>query len=254
MLEKHQKIVFFIVFFSVVFAETLFADARGAFTIRNDNKIDVQINNLPMSETLMDLAAKIPLEIKGTSVGNEKINLNLSNVSLETMLKQLMRGYNYVVIKPERSEKTILMVLGKAERTKYTALPPQVNSPAETMASAPSVPHPPAITPMPNLGIKPPSSGAGPHTTTASTDTSGATAPIVSSGQGGISASQTDAAQKKVTDVSTPPVSPTLPGRDLPPIPPTLPGRDLPPMPPGLAEGKSTVPETPPQIPAQVPF
>lgn len=244
----------FTVFFSVVIAGMLFADAKAPFTIRNDRKIDVQINDLPMSETLKDLAARIPLEFKGISVGNEIITLNLSSVSLEEILKQLMRGYNYVVIKPESSEKTIVMVLSRAERTKYTPLPPQVNRPPETIASAPPVAHPLAMPAMPSVGIKPPVSGTDPHATTASTDTPVATAPIVSSGQGGISASQTDAAQKKVSDASTPPVSPTLPGREMPPMPPTLPGREMPPMPPGLAEGKSTVPETSPQIPAQVPF
>ncbi len=234
MMEKSLKIVTFIVFFSVVFAGTLFADVRGAFTIRNDRKIDVQINNLPMSEALKDLAAKIPLEFKGISVGNEIITLNLSSVSLEEILKRLMRGYNYVVIKPESSEKTIVMVLGRAERTKYTAPPPQVDSATEKRVSAPSVAPPPAITPKPSSDIKPPSSGAGSHTTTASPDTSGATAPIVTSEQSGISASQKDATQKIVMDASL-----------MPPVPPVLPGHDLPPTPPGMTDTTaSTTPTT----------
>jgi len=119
---------------------TAFGNAAEPFKIKKDGMIDVDINNLPLNDTLRNLSGKISLELKGNPVGSEPINLSLSNISLDEMLKRMMRGYNYVLIRPDNSGKSILMVLGKAERTKYT------DAPSVTVTAAPP---PPAVTAPP---------------------------------------------------------------------------------------------------------
>ena len=97
-----------------------FADNKDIINATKDGRITANIENKPLNGVLKDISEKFKLELKGSMVGSESVTLNASNLTLEEMLKKIMRGYNYVLIKPDKSDKTVLMVLSKAERTKYT--------------------------------------------------------------------------------------------------------------------------------------
>jgi hypothetical protein len=104
-------------------------DSQSTFMLRPDGKISAQIDNRPLNQALRDLATKLSLDLKGISVGGETVNLNLSDASLEELLKKMMRGYNYVLVRPNKSERLMLMVLSRADRTRYVEPPVQASSP-----------------------------------------------------------------------------------------------------------------------------
>jgi hypothetical protein len=109
---------------------------QDTFVLKKDGKINAQVDDRPLNQTLKELAAKISIDLKGISVGSETVSLSLSNASLEDVLKKMMRGYNYVLVKPGKSDRLTLMVLSRADRTKY------VDSPAPALTAPPPVPQP----------------------------------------------------------------------------------------------------------------
>lgn len=209
--------------------------------------ITANINSLPLNEVLKDLSGRFQMEVKGKAVGSEPVTLSTSSVTLEEMLKKLMRGYNYVLIKPDKSDKSILMVLSKAERTKYTE--PSV---AGTVAAPPSVP--PATVKVP---VAPPvvsSSATMPPAGAAKTDVKKDTESVTPVYEGGGSSSSMSASAssagstgdtvKILTSSGTvKEISASL----LPPMPPSLSGGDTPPSIPVVTAGTQV--DTPPSIP-----
>jgi hypothetical protein len=109
---------------------------QNIFVLKKDGKIDARIENRPLNQTLRDLATKLSIDLKGASVGSETVNLSLSEVSLEELLKKMMRGYNYVLVKPDKSDRLMLMVLSRADRTAYVPPSPQ------PVSAPPPVPQP----------------------------------------------------------------------------------------------------------------
>jgi len=126
-----------IILFCFIFLHPCFANAQDLFNLSSDDSINVNISNKPLNEVLRNFSSKFSIELKGYSVGNEVVNLNLSNASLNEVLKRMMRGYNYVLIKPDSSKKTVLMVLSKAERTKYADAPTAASPPPPPIAAPP---------------------------------------------------------------------------------------------------------------------
>ena len=135
------------------------ANDQNIFVLNNDGKINAEVDNRPLNQTLRELATKLSIDLKGISVGSEAVSLSLSHVSLEELLKKMMRGYNYVLIKAGKSDKLMLMVLSKADRTQYVAPPPQPAS------SPPAIPQPvpqpvpqaaPVASPQPQRAPRPP--------------------------------------------------------------------------------------------------
>jgi hypothetical protein len=120
----------------LLYSAILYGGDQDVFFLKKDGKIDARIESRPLNQTLRELATKFSIELKGISVGSEMVNLNLSDVPLEQLLKKMMRGYNYVLVRPERSDKLMLMVLSRADRTKY------VDAPARAASVSPSIPQP----------------------------------------------------------------------------------------------------------------
>jgi hypothetical protein len=145
-----------IIFFCYIFLHPCPANAQDMFNLSNNGLISVNINNKPLNEVLRSLSSKFSIELKGYSVGDEAVNMRLYNISLDEMLKRMMRGYNYVLIKPESSQKYVLMVLSKAERTAVSSLPPAVASPPVQQPIA--APIPPQSLPVqdPSQGLSVP--------------------------------------------------------------------------------------------------
>jgi hypothetical protein len=226
--------VFFSILLVIFCSPVLYGNDQSTFLLKRDGKIDAQINNQPLNQTLRELATKFSIDLKGISVGSEAVILNLSDVPLEELLKKMMRGYNYVLVRPEKSDRLMLMVLSRADRTKY------VDTPAPTASVSPPIPQPvpqlvpqaiPDTTPQPRqtqrLSIAPqrkddpqppfPSSGIG-GSAGPSGSTYGTTAPTSGS-------------------------TPSQAGSSSPPTPPSV-GLDpniLPPGPPGIVAGGTPV-------------
>lgn len=114
----------------------LYGNDQIAFALTRDGKIKAQIDGRPLNQTLRELATKFSVDLKGITVGSETISLSLSEVSLEELLKKMMRGYNYVLVRPDKSDRLMLMVLSRADRTKY------VDPPAQAPSPAPAIPQP----------------------------------------------------------------------------------------------------------------
>lgn len=112
------------------------ATAMPAIEITNDEKISVSVENGNVNEMLRIMSEKNLFEMKGPAPGSEALTLNFSKLSLEEALKKIMRGYNYVLIRQGESRKPLLVVMGKAERTKYTDQP----APAARPATQPAQP------------------------------------------------------------------------------------------------------------------
>jgi hypothetical protein len=138
------------------------ANDQNIFVLNKDGKIDAKADNRPLNQTLRELATKLSIDLKGISVGSEAVSLSLSHVSLEELLKKMMRGYNYVLVKAGKSDKLMLMVLSKADRTQYVAPPPQPASPPPAIPQPLPQPVPQAVpvaSPQPQQTPRPPTDG-----------------------------------------------------------------------------------------------
>ena len=210
-----------------------FADNKDIINATKDGRITANIENKPLNGVLKDISEKFKLELKGSMVGSESVTLNASNLTLEEMLKKLMRGYNYVLIKPDKSDKTVLMVLSKAERTKYTE--PSV---AGIVVAAPSTP--PATVKMPttpptissSVPIAPPSEAA-------KIGEKKDAEPVVPLYSGGAAPSTTGAAGSgdTVKIITSTGAVKEISASLLPPMPPSLSGGDTPPSIPVITAG-----------------
>jgi hypothetical protein len=89
---------------------------EGMAGVSGDSTVSVQLNNMALNEALKELARKFSLEVRGIPVSPEPVTMNVSASTLDETLRRMLRGYNYVLIRPEDTGKTILMVLSKAGR------------------------------------------------------------------------------------------------------------------------------------------
>jgi hypothetical protein len=106
------------------------AHSKPMVEATSEDKINVNVENGTLNEMLRIMSEKQLLEIKGALPGSENITVNFSNLSLEEALKKIMRGYNYVLIKQGEDRRPLLLILGKADRSKYADQPGAVAQPA----------------------------------------------------------------------------------------------------------------------------
>jgi hypothetical protein len=100
--------------------------------------ITVKAENSPLNGLVQELARKCGFDLKAPSLGSEGVYLDLTGSSLEDVLKKLLRGYNYVLIKEDGSGKGSLFVFGKVQRVEISYPPPS------------AAPAPPGDTPVPS--------------------------------------------------------------------------------------------------------
>jgi hypothetical protein len=114
-------------------------------------QITADIADLPLGQALEALSQKIPLDIRGSVAGDERLTLHFSQLTLQQALRKMMAGYNYVLIRPEALEAPVLVILGKAEKGTISVSVPGVG---DTMPG-PGVPAPVgpplATAPLPTL-------------------------------------------------------------------------------------------------------
>lgn len=220
-----------VIIFSIIAVGLAHSAEQSTFSVTKDNRIEAHANNLSLNEAVKSLASRFSLEVKGIGLSNEPINLDLSDITLEDLLKRLLRGYNYALVRPENADKGILMILGKADRTKYVdaPTPQQAAPPTAATTGTPGVQQ---GTPAATI-VRPAQERrqqAGQRT---------ATSPEAGPGAGGTGAAGTAATQMSPSQPRA--AGQTSPGQTasggdslVPPMPPAIAGLDMPPMPPPM--------------------
>jgi hypothetical protein len=212
------------------------ATEKPVFEIDKGGAITAHATNARLQDLLKNFSTTFNIEVRGTPTTTEPININLSRATFDETLKRLLRGYNYVLIQDDQSKRPAVVILGKAERTKYVDEP----SPVQQQALAAAAPPPPSPasygTVSPQQSISPAQSPEPPR-----------------------KSGSVDQPKKQDEPVTDNMVASARPGRslrsDTPPMPPQIPGLELPPMPPSLAEvrgsGQTVALDSPPQIPGE---
>lgn len=90
--------------------------SQDTLSVTKDGAISARVENLPLNTVIRELSRKVPLEIKGMALGGEQVSLSGRDYTLEEALQRLLRGYNYVLIRPERAGSAVLLVLSTAPR------------------------------------------------------------------------------------------------------------------------------------------
>jgi hypothetical protein len=141
------------------------AAAQDIFSVTEEGRITAHIADLPLEQALAELSRSVPLDIRGSVAKEERLTLDFSRLTLEGALREMMVGYNYVLITPKGQDKPVLVVLGKAENDEgiapllsYGPPPPSYERtapvPSSPVAASTSIPVPPSpTTPLPSAGL-----------------------------------------------------------------------------------------------------
>ena len=132
------------------------AAAEDVFRVTKEMHITADITGFSLGQALAVLSQNMPLEIRGSVAGDERLTLRFSQLTLQQALREMMAGYNYVLIEPGAQEPLVLVIIGKAEKETISLPAPGVGAtmprPAEPdKAGPPSVTAPlPAPTGVPS--------------------------------------------------------------------------------------------------------
>ena len=225
---------------------------KGIDVIKKKEGYDVTIENLSLKQAIEELSGIVPFELKGTITSDELLTVSFKDASLEEILKRLLRGYNYALLKTE-GKNPMLLIMGKAERGKYVETKPV----AEGKKEAPS----PTTQPQPNLS---PNERASPSQTFQRENVRRLplTTPHVEKTEAGEvereTISQGQSSETQVLGGARRRLSPMqareVPLALVPPSPPAVEGVDVPPSPPAISEAPPSVPSSahgPPSVPAE---
>jgi hypothetical protein len=209
---------------------------------KDARRVTLQVTNVPLNEVLSILAKNVPLEIRGTVPSQELITVQFSNATLEEALSRIMRGYNYVLVRPEESTKPLLVVMNKIERSMQNE-PASVGPPVPAGALPSPVPLPGAAQTQvgwPRPGMPQVPSGQGPEAFPARVGPAeaGQAGPQGPENQPGLSGPVPSAG----------PVPATGP---IPPFPGTAFGPGA--IPPGMAAGQAGQPSAAGHLPPGIP-
>jgi hypothetical protein len=222
-MKQNGTLFALVVAVGIMAAGLAYSSEQSPFSVNKDGRITAQADSVTLSTAVRDLSRQLSFEVKGMALGNDAISLDLSNVTLDDLLKRMLRGYNYALIRPENADRAVLMILGKASRAAYTApAPPPASAPtptASTQTNAASQPQASRVAPGVQSAPRGPTGPSAPGTVAGGTG-SGAG----SSSSAAIGGSQMGTGQSGVTDASlTPPMPPAVAGLDMPPMPPAMP-------------------------------
>ena len=103
-----------------------FAIASGPIRVTK-NEITAQLREFSLSQALMVLTHRLPLEVKGSVDESQKITVDFSGLTLSEALTKMMTGYNYVLIYAPGGTEYTLFILGKA--SPYHAQPATQETP-----------------------------------------------------------------------------------------------------------------------------
>jgi len=196
--------------------------------------ITLKAENSPLNDLVRELTRKCGLDLKGSSLSNEGAYLDLAESPLEDVLKKLLRGYNYVLIKPDGSGRGSLTIFGKVERV-------ALSYPAPSAVSASSSDYSGGQTP--STGETGAASSSGREFFESAEGRSSPSRAMAQGGSGDASGgAQAGGARGTVQNAAAASsgTSPALTGL-TPPSPPQIAGHDLPPqIPSALLGGAKT--------------
>jgi hypothetical protein len=247
------------IFFVTLLTGSSFASGQGMFELDRKGSIRAHVVNAPLRDVMKNFCSTFNLEIKGMAGFDETISLTITEGTFDETLKRLLRGYNYVFMQDATSGKPAVLILGKAERTKYVDTPPPTRAAAEPSPS----PTPPAPIQQNMASALPvalvPVQGATSSPKTAATDQQ---RQQEEERQGAMTASARPT-RIPMQSATIPPAPTRIPMQSatIPPAPPQVSGLEMPPMPPSIEEAKAANTqgenfsalasvETPPEIPA----
>jgi|SRR5271157_2036823 len=123
------------------------AAAEDVFRVTKEMHITADITGLSLGQALAVLSQNMPLEIRGSVAGDERLTLRFSQLTLQQTLQEIMAGYNYVLIEPGAQEPLVLVIIGKAEKETISLPAPGVGA---TMPRPAEPAGPPSVTaPLP---------------------------------------------------------------------------------------------------------
>jgi hypothetical protein len=188
---------------------------------------------------MQELARKCGLDLKAPSLSNEGVYVDLAGGSLEDVLKKLLRGYNYFLIKADGSGKGSLTVLGKVQRVEMSYPPPPAVSVAPPAAplSNPSTGETAALPAEQEL--MPGGGSSRPHGAGQRSGEVSASALLGAAEEGGSRASAQSASPSGGQTASSSPTQTALSSL-APPAPPQIAGHEPPPQIPANLVGGTT--------------
>ena len=109
--------------------------------VKNGRTVSLQVVDVPLNEVLNILAKNIPMEIRGAVPSQERITVNFSDLTLEEALSRIMRGYNYVLVRPDESAKALLVVMNRIDRavqSESASFAPAAGAPVQPPGAMPT--------------------------------------------------------------------------------------------------------------------
>lgn len=206
--------------------------------VTKDDRISADIKGRPLGETLRAMAGKKLFDIRGPLPAGEEITAQFTGLTLDQALKKLMRGYNYVLLDEGTSQKPVLLLIGKIQRSTSGEQPSAVQR-VQPGGNQPPEPARSYVPPTPGEPQPPPAARRGPPT--APQGAEGAAAPA----QGGVQ--PTEAAPGAPGQVQTPGQQ-AQPGQGQTP---GQPGQTQPPAQAQPAQGQPPQPEQPQPSPQE---
>jgi hypothetical protein len=112
------------------------AATQSRIVVGKDKRIWGNIEEMPVADALRKISEKLPLQVIGVPP-EEQIELRLRNATLEEVLRKMMKGYNYVLVKPRVSGAAQLTILGKADGSQKPDRTRTVEAVEEPVSDAP---------------------------------------------------------------------------------------------------------------------
>lgn len=246
-MDKIIKLSFLLlIIISVLPTETSFCSGIDVVS-RGDNIMDITIDNMPLEEVLRELSSIVPFELKGKISSDEIVSTSFKKVSLEEVLKRILRGYNYVLIKSDE-KKPLLMVMGKSERTKYQDTPVMITQKQDQMnAQQPSETQaPPAFVRTREGGTARSALKTGRESSNGEPQETKEEQPAQQESGIGVSLGSRSPKKQAIVMTQPKPLEKSL----IPPTPPVIVGIDVPPSPPAVEAAPTA--EAPPSIPSTI--
>lgn len=139
------------IFLLVFGASSSVAQDSYLVKIEGEGLVTLNATNVPLNNLLQALSRRIPLEIRGGVAPDERITVQFSRLPLKEALGKMIRNYNYVLVTPEGSERSILTIINPVTRAPAREEAPSVATmkgsatPGAPQGAPPAPGRPPAI-------------------------------------------------------------------------------------------------------------
>ena len=143
--SKEFCVLFLLVLAGVGLVGYSVAGAEDIFRVTKEMHITADITGLPLGQALEILSQNMALEVRGNVAGDERLTLRFSQLTVQQALREMMAGYNYVLIEPGAQGPLVLVIIGKAEKEQIALPAPSVGG-AMPGTTDPDTAGPPSVT------------------------------------------------------------------------------------------------------------